>query len=48
MANSEKRTTEKVLRIGVIHDRQIVNERLIFPGESVSVGSSSSLFCWFS
>ena len=41
MANSEKRTTEKVLRIGIIQDRQIVNERLIFPGEAVSVGSSS-------
>ena len=30
----------KVLRIGIIKDRQIIHERLVLPGESVSIGTS--------
>ena len=38
MATNKSRKTEKVLRIGIIQDHQMKNERLIFPGESVSIG----------
>ena len=41
--SKENGTTEdvSVLRIGVVKDNQLVDERLIQPGESVSVGSDS-------
>ena len=40
MANKATRKTEKVLRIGIIQNHQMKNERLIFPGESVSIGEA--------
>ena len=41
MAKKETKDNTKVLRIGIIKDRQIIHERLILPGEPVSVGPAS-------
>lgn len=40
MANKNQIQSEKVLRIGVIQNQKMKNERLIFPGESVTIGKA--------
>jgi hypothetical protein len=40
MANNKAIKAEKVLRIGVIQNQSMQNERLIFPGESVTIGEA--------
>jgi hypothetical protein len=42
MAKAQQPALQKVLRIGVIQDGKIVQERLVRAGESVSVGESAS------
>lgn len=38
--NSQQQQADKVLRIGVVHGGKVVQERLIRPGESVTIGDS--------